>query len=68
MKTLFTVTIVTGGIKWVNVRLRETNAAFTCYRNYHKYEFPRRKLHVNGLSSRIYYSGKFGKNVDTRVS
>ncbi len=31
------------------------NAAFTCYRNYRKYEFPNRKLDVNGLSSRIYY-------------
>ncbi len=33
----------------------ETYAAFTCYRNYRKYEFPNRKLDVNSLSSRIYY-------------
>ncbi len=32
-----------------------SNAAFTCYRNYRKYEFPNRKLDVNGFSSRIYY-------------
>ncbi len=30
--------------------------AFTCYRNYRKYEFPNQKLNMNGLSNRIYYS------------
>ncbi len=26
-----------------------SNAAFTCYRNYRKYELPSRKLDMNGL-------------------
>ncbi len=37
------------------VILSGTNAAFTCYWNYGKYDFPNRKLDVNGLSNRIYY-------------
>ncbi len=44
---------------WLDLAFTEvwslTNAAFTCYQNYRKYEFPNRKLDVNGLSSRIYY-------------
>ncbi len=29
-------------------------AAFTCYRNYHKYELPSRKLEMNGLRETLY--------------
>ncbi len=32
-----------------------TNAAFKCYRNYHKYEFPNHKLGMSSLSSLTYY-------------
>ncbi len=41
----------------INCSVSVFNAAFTCYRNYRKYELPSQKLDMNGLSEALY--GKF---------
>ncbi len=50
-----------------NLQAGEFYAAFTCYRNYRKYEVPNRKLDVNA-SQVVFTTGKFRNNFDTRVS
>uniref|UniRef100_A0A673K3R2 U5 small nuclear ribonucleoprotein TSSC4 n=1 Tax=Sinocyclocheilus rhinocerous TaxID=307959 RepID=A0A673K3R2_9TELE len=42
------------------------SAAFTCYRNYRKYEFPNRKLDVNA-SQVVFTTGKFGNKFDMYI-